>query len=92
MNDKIGISAWVTPILQVLAISGSLFAFFYVTFPSKGYIDSKIEFIDSKIQSLDSKIESLETNLEADIKELQDDVDQLNQNYINHLAFHVDKP
>jgi hypothetical protein len=37
---------------------------------------------------IDSKIE----NLKADIKELQDDVDQLNQNYIDHLAYHVDKP
>ena len=68
---------WIGIALQVLIIVGGILAFIFAL-PSKDYIDSKID--------------SLERNLASDIKELQDDVDQLNQNYIDHLAYHISEP
>ena len=83
MNRQ-NIAVWISIGLQVLVILGGL-AVYLFALPSKDYIDSAL---DARIKPLGAKIESLE----ADIKELRTDVNQLNQNYINHLAYHVDKP
>ena len=92
--------AWVSLGLQILIIVGGIAAYIF-TLPSKDYIDSTLDAkLDAKIKplevkiealekSLEAKIEALEKSLEAGIKELQDDVDQLNQNYIDHLVYHV---
>ena len=78
------VAVWLGLGLQILLILGGV-AVYLFALPSKDYIDSAL---DARIKPLEAKIESLE----ADIKELRTDVNQLNQNYINHLAFHVDKP
>lgn len=80
MNRQ-NVAVWVNIGLQVLLILGGL-AVYLFALPSKDYIDSAL---DARIKPLEAKIESLD----ADIKELQDDIDRLNQNYIDHLAFHV---
>ena len=79
--DRQNVVAWVSLILQVLLILGGL-AVYLFALPSKDYIDSAL---DARIKPLEAKIEGVK----ADIKELRTDVNQLNQNYIDHLAFHV---
>lgn len=90
--NKPSFVVWFGIALQIVIIIGGIAAYIFAL-PSKDYIDSTLEAkLDAKIKPLEAKIEALEKSLEADIKELQDDIDQLNQNYIDHLAYHVDKP
>ena len=85
MDRSNGKWVWISLGLQAITLISAIFV--YITaLPTKSDLQKEVV-------TLRSEIQTLRDNIREDFRLLHSDIDKLNQNYIDHLAYHVsDEP
>ena len=81
---KDNLATWIVLLVQIITLIGGILIY-VLSLPKK----SDLLALEVRVKE---DIGLLRVELREARKELKEDIDALNQNYINHLAQHIDKP
>ena len=81
---KDNLAPWIVLLVQIITLIGGILIY-VLSLPKKS------DLLALEV-GLKEDIGLLRVELRETRKELKEDIDSLNQNYINHLAQHIDKP
>ena len=99
---KDNLATWIVLLVQIVTLIGGILIY-VLSLPKKSDLLTLEVRVKEDIGLLRVELRETRKELKEDIgllrvelkearKELKEDIDALNQNYINHLAQHIDKP
>ena len=92
---KDNLATWIVLLVQIVTLIGGILIY-VLSLPKKSDLLTLEVGLKEDIKLLRNELKAdiglLRVELRETRKELKEDIDALNQNYINHLAQHIDKP